>query len=80
MNEPHLSFCRSPAGLAVVAASTSADYILPIVLSATAARHHMIQGEVPRLLTAILADMSVAAENLHASDPSTETWALDHID
>ena len=66
----HSSLLRSPAGLAPVTGDAATDYVFPGVLTTPVARNDMVQGKLPGFLTAILAGVLVAVENLKASQLS----------
>ena len=61
-----------------VAGDAGANHIFPGVLTTPVAWNDVVQGKLPSFLTAILAGVVVAIENLKASQSSLRPRALYH--
>lgn len=62
----HVSFLRSPAGLAAVTGHAGADYIFPGVCAMPVAGHNVVESEVAGFFAAVLAGVVVTLENFKA--------------
>jgi len=67
-HEGHLCFVRCLASLHIVTAQTRADQVLPRVLATTTLRHNVINRERDAHQSAILASVSIAAQNVLARE------------
>jgi hypothetical protein len=76
-NKFHTGFLGGSARLAAITGNTGTDYIFPGMLTTAIAGDDMVQGELPALLTAVLAGVSVTVENLKAGQLSFATGTLD---
>lgn len=64
----HVGFFRGPAGFAAVARGAGADDVFPGMRPAAVTRHHMVEGQLPGLFTAVLTGELVAVINFSAAD------------
>ena len=62
-----------------IAGYASASHIFPRVLASKMSWDNMVQGKLPDLLTAILAGILVAVENLKASQLPFRPGTLNHM-
>ena len=62
----HMGLFRGPPGFSPVAGCAGAHQIFPGMLSALMSGHHMVQGQLMALFTAILAGKMVAVEDFYA--------------
>lgn len=77
MAQLHAGFLRGSAGFLPVARPAGADHIFPCVLAAAEPRYDMVKRELPRLATAILADVPIAGKDLGAGQLTRYTeWTL----
>ncbi len=76
----HPYFRGGAAGFAMIACLAGADQILPLVLPPEMAWDNVVEGELSRLLPAVLAGIPVAVENLAPCQPLLGSGALDHVD
>jgi len=65
-NQLHVGFLRRTPGLLTVAVGAGTDHIFPGVLPSPVARYHVVEREVPTLLSAVLAGVLIAVKNLVA--------------
>ena len=75
----HSCLLRGSTGLASIAGYASTNHISPRVLAIEVSRDNVVQGNLPDFLTAILAGILVAVENLKASQLSLWPGALNHV-
>jgi hypothetical protein len=66
LEEFHVSFRRSQAGLAPVAGDAGADDIFPGMRTAAEAWNNVVKGEVAALFTAVLAGIEIPVKDLVA--------------
>ena len=79
-DELHVCFLRGAAGFAVVAILAGGHYVLPVVLAAPIAGEDVVQGEVSRLASAVLAGVAVTQEDIAAAETSPGPRPSDYID
>jgi hypothetical protein len=79
-DELHVCFLRGATGLAVVAVLAGGYHVVPGVLAAPIAREDVVQGEVSRLASAVLAGVAVAQEDVAAAEASAGARSSDYVD
>jgi hypothetical protein len=79
-DEVHVCFTRGATGLAVVAVLTGGDDVIPVVLAAAIAGEDVVEGEVTRAASAVLAGVAVAQEDIAAAEASAGPRSSDYVD
>jgi hypothetical protein len=69
-DEVHVCFARGATGLAVVAGLAGGDDVPPVVLAAAIAGEDVVEGEVSRAASAVLAGVAVTQEDVAAAEAS----------
>src|SRR5687768_4053410 len=77
--ERHVGIAEQLAAFPVIANTAGADQVLPGVLTAAMAGHDVVQREVTRLQTAVLARVVIADEDFAAGQPYSWARPLDQV-
>jgi len=73
-------FLRGATGLAMVATLAGGHDVIPVVLAAPIAGEDVIQGEVSRPASAVLAGVAVTQEDIAAAEASPGPRSSDYVD
>src|SRR4030043_311332 len=66
LDELHAGFLRGPPGFLSIAVHAGADDVFPCMLPSPVTRYHVVERQVPTLLSAVLAGVLVPVEYLVA--------------
>src|SRR5215213_1480756 len=75
----HMDLFHAAPSFAVIAVRAGCYNVGPDVLPAHMARRHMVYGEIPLALSAILTSIIVAAKDLTTGQLDVRTWPMNLI-
>src|SRR5690606_8234329 len=75
----HLRLLEGPAALAVVASGTGSHQVVPKMLTTQPAGHDVIDRQLGRVLSAVLAGVAVAAQDLTLGQPYVRPRPVHHF-